>query len=100
MKNRSFLAFQQRGDNIKKFWKPKILEIAESDIFCVKSVSYHDAAIENWLRPLFVELETFPCPKNELQNALKIPVISALYGKPLRPNVDCDVTETHLECRF
>ena len=41
---------------MKKFWKPKILEMAESDIFHVKSGVDHDAAIENWLRVLFVEL--------------------------------------------
>ena len=40
---------------MKKFWKPEILDMAESDIFCVKSSADHDAAIENWLRPLFVE---------------------------------------------
>ena len=97
MKNRSFLVFQQKRGPNKKFWKPEILEVAESDIFCVKSGADHDTVIGNWPQPLFVELEAHPCPKNELQNALKIPVISALYGKPLRPNVDCVVAETHLE---
>ena len=41
---------------MKIFWKAQILEMAESYIFCVKSHADHDAAIENWLRPLFVEL--------------------------------------------
>ena len=82
---------------MKKFWKPEILEVAESDIFSVKSVADHDATVENWLRRLFVELETFPCPKNELQNVPKIPVVNALFGKLMRPIGDCDVTETHLE---
>ena len=41
---------------MKKFWKPQILEMAESDIFCVKSDADYDAAIQNWLRPLFVDL--------------------------------------------
>ena len=41
---------------MKKFWKPEISEIAESDIFYVKSGSDHDASIANWLRPGFVEI--------------------------------------------
>ena len=82
---------------MKNFWKPQILEMAESDIFCVKSAADHDAAIPNWLPPLFVDFLAFPCPKIQLQNALKITVINALFGKPLRPNGDCDVTETYLE---
>ena len=30
-----------------------------------------------------------------LQNTPKISVVNALFGKPLRPNNECDVTETH-----
>ena len=45
-----------KGDHVKKFWKPEILEMAESDIFCVKSDADCDAAIGNWLRPPFAEL--------------------------------------------
>ena len=82
---------------MKTFWKAEILQMAESDIFDVKSGADHHAAIQNWLRPRFVELEAFLCPKNDLQKALKKPVVNALFGKPLRPNGDCDVTETHLE---
>ena len=41
---------------MKHLWKPQILEMAESDIFCVKSGADHDTAIKNWLRPLFVDL--------------------------------------------
>ena len=36
MKNRLFWAFQKRGDPVKIFWKAKITEMAESDIFYVK----------------------------------------------------------------
>ena len=38
------------------FWKAQILEMAESDIFWVKPGADHDVAIENWLRPLLVDL--------------------------------------------
>ena len=82
---------------MKKFWKAEILQMAESDIFDIKLGVDHDAAIPNWLRPRFVDLQAFLCPKNDLQKALKKPVVNALFGKPLRPNGDCDVTETHLE---
>ena len=41
---------------MQKFWKAEILERAESDIFCVRPGADHDAALENWLRPQFVEL--------------------------------------------
>ena len=34
---------------MKKFLKPEILEMAESDIFSVKSVADYDATVENWL---------------------------------------------------
>ena len=44
---------------MKKFWKPEILEMAERDIVYVKSSNDHDAAIENWLRPRFVDIEAF-----------------------------------------
>ena len=40
---------------MKKFCEPEILEMAESDIFCVKPGIDCDTAIENWLRPPFVE---------------------------------------------
>ena len=39
-----------------KRWKAEILQMAESDIVDVKSGADHDAAIQNWLRPRFVEL--------------------------------------------
>ena len=58
--NCSFLAFQQKGDQMKNFWKPEILERVESNIFCVKSGALHVAAIENCQRPLFVEYEAYP----------------------------------------
>ena len=51
---------------MKNFWKPQILEMAESDIFCVKSGADHHVAIPNWLPPLFVDFLAFPCPKNQL----------------------------------
>ena len=51
---------------MKNFWKPQILEMAESDIFCVKLGADHDASIQNWLRLLFVDLLAFPCTKNQL----------------------------------
>ena len=35
---------------MKIFWKPEILEMAESDIICVESGIDHDAVIEKWLR--------------------------------------------------
>ena len=41
---------------MKNFLKPPILELAESDIFCVKSGADYDAAIQIWLPPLFVDL--------------------------------------------
>ena len=41
---------------MNNFWKPQILEMAESDIFSVKSGADHDAAIQNWLPPLCVDL--------------------------------------------
>ena len=41
---------------MKIFWKAKILEIAESDVFCVKSDDDHDSANRSWLRLVFVEL--------------------------------------------
>ena len=44
------------GDNMKKIWKPEILEMAECDIFYVQSGADHDDAIENWLQHRFVEL--------------------------------------------
>ena len=46
LKKGSFLAFQQRGDPMKIFWKASILEMAESDIFYVKGGADDDAAIE------------------------------------------------------
>ena len=41
---------------MKTFWKAEILQMAKSDICDVKSDADHDAAIQNWLRPRFVEL--------------------------------------------
>ena len=41
---------------MKKFSKPEILDMAESDKIFVKSGANRDSAIENWLRALFVEL--------------------------------------------
>ena len=41
---------------MKKLRKPEILEIAERDIFYVKSGANNNAAIKNWLPALFVEL--------------------------------------------
>ena len=40
---------------MKFFWNVQISEIAESYIFCVKPHADLDAAIDNWLRPFFVE---------------------------------------------
>ena len=88
------------GDQMKTFWKHEILEMAESDVCFVKSGHNHDAAIENCLRSLIVELEAFFCPKNGLQNAPKKPVVNALFGNPLQPNGDCAVIETNLELTF
>ena len=48
---------------MKNFWKSEILEMAESEIFCVESGADHDAAIETWLRPQFGEIEGFPSRK-------------------------------------
>ena len=41
---------------MKIFWKAEILQMAKSDICYVKSDADHDAAIQNWLIPRFVEL--------------------------------------------
>ena len=41
---------------MKKFCKAEILQMAESDIFDVKSGADRDVAVQNWLRPRFVEL--------------------------------------------
>ena len=41
---------------MKKFWKAESLQIAESDIFHVKSGADHDYSIRNWPRPGFDEL--------------------------------------------
>ena len=41
---------------MKIIWKAKTLEMAESNIFCVKSRADNDFAIEIWLQLLFVEL--------------------------------------------
>ena len=41
---------------MKIFCKAQILQMAESDIFDVKLGADHDVAIQNWLRPRFVEL--------------------------------------------
>ena len=70
--------------------------MAESDIFSVKLGADYDAVIEHWIRPLFVELEAFAFPKNELQITLKILVLNALFGKSPQPKGECGVTETHL----
>ena len=73
--------------------------MAESDIFDVNSGADHDAEIQNLLQPRFVELSAFLFPKNDLQKAHKKPLVNAVFGKPLQPNGDCDVTETHLESK-
>ena len=41
---------------MKLFSKAQILEIAESGILCVESGAGNDAALQNWLRSLSVEL--------------------------------------------
>ena len=41
---------------MKIFWKLQISEMAGSYILSVESHVDHDAAIENWLQPLFVKL--------------------------------------------
>ena len=41
---------------MKYFLKAEIIPMAESDIFDVKSGANQDTAIQNWLRPRFVEL--------------------------------------------
>ena len=45
-----------KGGPHEKILETWISEIAESDIFYVKSSADDDSAIENWLRALFVEL--------------------------------------------
>ena len=44
---------------MKIFWKAQTLEVAESDIFSVKSGANHDAEIENWLQLFFFEIYVF-----------------------------------------
>ena len=75
----------------------KILEMAESGIFCGKSDADHDAAVENCLRYFSAEILALRCPKSGLQNSPKKPVGNALFGKPLRANGYCDAIEIHLK---
>ena len=82
---------------MKMFWKAQILETAGSGIICAKSAADDDAAIQNWLRLFLSEIWALPCPKNALQNAPEKAAVNALFGKPLRANRHCDVTETHLK---
>ena len=46
---------------MKIFWKARILEMAENDIFCAKSGADHDAAIKNMKRVIFAEIWALPC---------------------------------------
>ena len=41
---------------MRSFWKAKILEMAETDIFCVKLNDDHDSAYGASLRSVFIEL--------------------------------------------
>ena len=41
---------------MKSFWKAQILEMAESDIFCVKGGDHEDSANGAWLPSVFSEL--------------------------------------------
>ena len=41
---------------MRSFWKAKILEMTETDIFCVKLNDDHDSAYETSLQSVFVEL--------------------------------------------
>ena len=41
---------------MKSFWKAQILEMAESDIFCVKRGHHDDSANGTWLLSVFAEL--------------------------------------------
>ena len=56
---------------MKISWKAQILQMAKSDIFCVKSADDEDSANGTWLRSVFVELEAFLCPKFALQTVFK-----------------------------
>ena len=62
------------------------IRMAESDIFCVKS-----GAITILLSKI--------CYDHYLLSYkhFKTAVVNALFGKPLRANGNCDVTEIHLE---
>ena len=53
---------------MKIFWKAKILEMAESDIICVKRADDHYSANGTLLRSVFVELkfQIFPIVKCSL----------------------------------
>ena len=71
--------------------------MAESDIFFAKSGADQEAAIQNWLRRFFAEISPLFCPKNALQYAPEKPVVKALFGKLVRANADCNVTEPHFK---
>ena len=49
---------------MKNFWKPQILEMAESDIFCVKSGADHDAAIPILATTTICRLFSLSLPEN------------------------------------
>ena len=82
---------------MKIFCRAKILEMVESHIMCKISAAEHIAAFQNKLRLFYAEILALLCPKKALQNAPEKFVVNALFGKPLRANGDCDVTETHLK---
>ena len=68
---------------MKMFWKASILQMTESDIFCVQLGTDDDGAMEKWLWLLFVELWAFISPKLALQNGL-----------------EKELSTQQLECRF
>ena len=41
---------------MKSFWKAQILEMAESDIFCIKVEDHEDSANGTWRPYVFAEL--------------------------------------------
>ena len=43
-----------KGKHMEVFWRAQILELGESEIFCLNWCADHEAAMENWLGPLFV----------------------------------------------
>ena len=78
---------------MKIFWKAQILEMAESDIFCVKRSDDHDSGNRTWLQSVFAELKKFICQKVSFQNVLQKGKLKVLFPTRLRANGDCKVTK-------